>query len=75
MNVRGKFTVTKHTKYKQDNSYTDIDLAALYSQTPEDNTYASATPTGHIVITVTVPAVVDALPIGKAFYVDFSPAE
>ena len=75
MNVKGKFTVTKHTKHRQDDTYTEIELSALYSQTPEDNTYASSTPNGQITMTVTVPAVVDALPIGKAFFVNFSPAE
>lgn len=75
MNVRGKFRVTKHVKHAQDNSYVEIELQAQYSNTPEDNTYAKATPSGSINMTVTVPEVVDALPIGKTFYVDFSPAD
>ena len=75
MNVRGKFKVTKHVKRAPDNSYVEIELDALYSQTPEDNSYASSTPSGHISMTVTVPTVVDALPIGKSFYVDFTPAD
>ena len=75
MNIRGKFRVTKHVKYAQDNSDVEIELVPMYSQTAEDNTYTKATPTGHISMTVTVPAVVEALPIGKSFYVDFSPAD
>ena len=75
MTVRGKFRVTKHVKHAQDNSHVEIELDARYSQTAEDNTYSNATPTGRITMTVTVPAVVEALPIGKSFYVDFSPAD
>ena len=75
MNVRGKFRVTKHVKYAQDNSYVEIELDAQYSQTAEDNTYAKSTPRGHITMTVTLPAVVEAMPIGQSFYVDFSPAD
>ena len=75
MNVRGKFKVTKHVKHAQDNSYVEIELDAQYSQTAEDNTYAKSTPTGHITMTVTVPAVVEAMPIGQSFYVDFSAAD
>jgi len=76
MKIRGKFVVSKHTHHQADKAQVEIELNAQYSnKNPEDNTYSKATPSGHIAMTVTVPEVVDALPIGKAFYVDFSPFE
>ena len=72
--VRGKFRVTKHTHHKPDKKYVEIELTAQYSDNPEDNSYSKATPTGQINMAVCVPEVVDALPIGQCFYVDFTPA-
>jgi hypothetical protein len=75
--VRGKFTVTKVTTYtaSKEHPHTEITLSAMYSQTPEDNTYASSTPSGSIVMTITNEAAIDKLPIGGKFYVDFTACE
>jgi hypothetical protein len=73
--VRGKFTVTAVTNRSATSTYVDVELAAVYSQSAEDNSYAAATPSGSIKMTITNQAAVDKLPIGGKFYVDFTPAE
>jgi hypothetical protein len=75
MNVRGKFTVTKVTNHSATSTYVEVDLEARYSQTPEDNSYSAATPQGNIRMVITNPAAVEALGIGKQFYVDFTEIE
>lgn len=71
--VRGKFTVVAVTTRSADSTYVDVELQARYSNSPEDNTYASATPSGSIKMTITNQDAVDKLPIGGVFYVDFTP--
>lgn len=71
--VRGLFTVTSQKIHKCDSTFVEIELSAQYSGTPEDNTYASLTPTGSIKMAVTNPSAVAALPVGGRFYVDFTP--
>jgi len=71
--VRGKFTVTSVTDRSATSTHKEVTLDARYSQSPEDNSYASATPSGKITMTITNPSAVEALPIGGVFYVDFTP--
>ena len=71
--VRGKFTVTAVTNRSANSTYVEIQMDAQYSQTPEDNSYSKATPSGKITMTVTNPDAVAKLPIGGVFYVDFTP--
>lgn len=71
--VRGKFTVTKVTNYSATSTNVEVELSALYSNTPEDNSYALATPSGKITMLITNPNAVASLPIGGKFYVDFTP--
>lgn len=70
--IRGKFRVTTITRNHYNPNSAEVVLEALYSQTPEDNSYAAATPSAKIVMQITNPAAVNALPLGKAFYVDFT---
>ena len=73
--VRGNFKVTKKTTWTPDDAYVEIELGAQYSNSPEDNTYAAATPNGNITMTITNPDAVSKLPVGKFFYVDFTPVD
>ncbi len=73
--VRGKFKVTTITTRDSFTPYAEIQLDAVHSDTPEDNSYAQATPNGSISMTVTNPKAIDKLPLGKSFYVDFTPVD
>ena len=73
--VRGKFRVTEITRNDWNPQSSQIKLEAVYTGSPEDNTYAEATPYGAISMTVNKPAAVEKLALGKSFYVDFTPAE
>ena len=42
---------------------------------PEDQSYSKATPSGRIEMQVDNPKAIEALPISKQFYVDFTPVE
>lgn len=71
--VRGKFTVVAVTDRSATSTYKEIELQAQYSNTPEDNSYATSTPSGSIKMTITNPGAAEKLPIGAVFYVDFTP--
>jgi len=73
--VRGKFTVTQILRNHYNPEAAEITLAALYSTTPEDNSYSKATPNGTIQMSVSNPSAVETLTLGKIFYVDFTEAE
>lgn len=70
--MRAKFYVTSVTDYGHSKQAT---LSAQYSSgKPEDNEFAAATPSGKIEITISNPAAMDYLKVGKKYYVDFSEA-
>jgi len=70
--VRGKFTCTKavETSYGK-----EVSFWALYSNTPEDNSYSAATPSGQITMLVSNPTAKDFFAEGQRYYLDFSKAE
>jgi hypothetical protein len=75
MAVRAKFTVLRHEVhvYQGNLKSTTIVMAPLYDQTiPEDQRFATATPSGELRMTVDNPAAREQMPPGKAFYVDFT---
>jgi hypothetical protein len=46
--VRGKFKVTEITRRHWNPEVAEVKLEAVYSGSPEDNTYSAATPSGTI---------------------------
>ncbi len=70
--VRGKFTCTKATKTQYG---TEVSFWALYSNNPEDNQYAAATPSGHMTMMVNNPPAEEFFKEGTVFYLDFRKAE
>ena len=67
--MRAKLTVSSVT----DNGYSDVvKFGCLYSQTPEDNSFAKATPSGSCELTIDNPALRGQLKPGQKFYVDFT---
>ncbi len=73
--VRGKFKVTEITRHAWNPAAAQIKLDAVYSGTPEDNSYAEATPSAQITMMVNNAAAVEKLALGKSFYVDFTAIE
>jgi hypothetical protein len=71
--VRGKFKVTSVERNHYQPEAAQIKLEAVYSGSPEDNTYAAATPSASIEMFVSNAAAFESLPLGKSFYVDFTP--
>lgn len=70
--VRGKFRVTKITHHYGYGVQAQVTLSAVYTGSAEDNTYAAATPSGTIEMSITNPAAIEKLALGTAFYVDFT---
>jgi hypothetical protein len=70
--VRGKFEVTRVATSEFFPGVADVTLEARYTGSAEDNTFAAATPTARIDMTITNPEAIKRLPIGKKFYVDFT---
>lgn len=75
MLVRGKFKVTHVTRTCYSPTAAALKLDAVYSNSPEDNSYSAATPSGSIEMYVSNPAAVEKLALGKSFYVDFTPVD
>lgn len=71
--VRAKFTVTKHEAASAAGA--TVILAPVTSGSKENESFFKYTPFGEIRIGTVNQAVVDEMPVGKTFYVDFTPAE
>ena len=70
--MRAKFTV----EYVNHLAYGDriVKMSARYSDSPEDNQFARATPSGSLEMHISNPDALDFLEPGKQYYLDFSPA-
>jgi hypothetical protein len=76
MSVRAKLTVTAVTEHDNKGHGKTIELMCVYDPTiPEDYRFCEATPNGQVKLYITNPAALDQFKIGKAFYLDFTPAE
>jgi hypothetical protein len=78
MAVRAKFRCTFETHKKwgpgEDNATRSYEFMAVYDQqTPEDQRFAKATPSGSLTIQVDNPDV--SFEPGKSYYLDFTEAE
>lgn len=82
--VRAKFVVHRVIRHRgscrdDDGAYVSceqqtVEASAIYSTSPEDNTYASATPSGSLSLSITKSDVVDFFELDKPYYIDFSRA-
>lgn len=70
--VRGKFSCTKNVESPYGN---EVSFWALYSNSPEDNSYSKATPSGNINMIVSNPEAAKFFEAGKSYYLDFSKCE
>jgi hypothetical protein len=52
----------------------EITMSAVYGGSAENESFASATPSGAITFQLTNPALADEFKPGQAYYVDFTPA-
>ena len=69
--MRAKFFVDSVTHYGQGRS---VKMRAVHDGSPENNQFASATPSGNLDMSITAPAAMDFLKPGKQYYLDFSEA-
>lgn len=68
--MRAKLKVQEVT----DNGYSDmVKFTTQYSNNPEDNSFAKATPTGSCQLQIDNPALRGKLKPGQEYYVDFTP--
>jgi hypothetical protein len=72
MMVRAKMEVTSVTKWVGQDQ---VKLNCVYTGTPEDNSFAQATPAGDAQLTVSNPALLGFFQPGQKFYLDFTKAE
>lgn len=73
MTVRAKFVVTSHADI--DGKTQVLRLNAVESGSEENKEFFKYTPSGEIRFGTVNPAVKEALPLGKEFYVDFIPVD
>ncbi len=74
-NVRAKFKVVAVTDHDYGDGKT-IKLAPCYdASVPEDRRFAQATPTAELSMYVNNPLAIEALKLGKYFYLDFTPID
>lgn len=76
--VRAKFKVTQiiETHYAPNSSQKKIVLEAQYDpKVAEDVSFSKATPSGRMEIQIDNPVAIERMPVGKIFYVDFTPVE
>ena len=76
MTVRGKFKLMESTQFDYSKDARRLKFSAVYSNdTPENERFHKATPSGEIVMTVDNPSAASQFEVGKYYYVDFSNAE
>lgn len=76
--VRAKFKVSEIIERQFTPTYSQktIVLSPQYDQkVAEDVSFQKATPTGRMEMQIDNPVAIERMPIGKVFYVDFTPAE
>ena len=76
--VRAKFKVTQiiETHLSKDYSQKKIVLEPQYDQKlAEDVSFQKATPSGRMEMQIDNPTAIERMPLGQAFYVDFTPVE
>jgi hypothetical protein len=76
--VRAKFKVTQviDTQFAPTYSQKKIVLEPQYDlKLAEDVSFSKATPTGCMEMQIDNPTAIELMPIGKVFYVDFTPVE
>lgn len=76
MTVRAKFYVTSiqhHHTPRREAVCAEVKLAPVYGD--ENKPWSEATPQGSISMLITNPAAIDAFELGKAYFVDFTPAD
>lgn len=70
--IRAKFTlsfVQQHVGWEL------WQFEACYTGSAEDNSYASATPSANLAMTIGNPALIGTVKAGAKFYLDFTPAD
>lgn len=73
MRTRCKFQVEKVTRYS--GAYEQVTLNAVHGGTAENESFAAATPSGKLEITVTNTTVIGKIVPGAYYYVDLVPTE
>lgn len=79
MTLRAKFRVDSMIEHKPHHQvptsgWTEVSLAAQYSNSKEDNQFSAATPTGSLKMTVTTETGKSFFEVGKNYYLDFTEA-
>lgn len=76
MNVRAKFKVTSVKQVDWSPTIRVVGLTAVSADdVPENQRFHKYTPSGTVEMTIDNPLAAEALALGKAFYVDFTPVE
>jgi hypothetical protein len=76
MNLRAKFVVTEKREHHWNRNQRTVILTPHYDQSiPEDRRFLQATPSGRFEMQIDNPAALEALEMGKAFYLDLIPVE
>lgn len=80
MSVRAKFFVSevKHVATPGSEPCAMIAMVPVfgtYGDGKVNETWSKYTPSGKLEMTVTTPAAIDAFEVGKAYFVDFTPAD
>lgn len=80
MNVRAKFFVEdiRHSDVPGTDQYASITMKPVfgsYGDGEVNKSWSKYTPSGSLTIAITNPAAIDAFERGKAYYLDFTPAD
>lgn len=76
MSVRAKFRLTSITEHHWNPTSRTLRFQAEYDQSiPEDRRFYDATPTGSFEMLCNNPSATGQFEIGKAYYIDLTPAE
>lgn len=76
-NMRAKFTLQKieqHAVSGSDECLCNVEFAAVAADSEDNKDWSQWTPSGKIEMTITNPEAMKGLEVGKAYFIDFTPA-
>lgn len=77
-NIRGRFTlqsIEQHATADKNACHCNVRFTAVTSDMADCASWSQWTPTGELKMTITNPDAMDALVVGRQYYLDLSPVE
>ena len=76
--IRGRFTlqrIEQHRAYSEGECMCNVEFTAVTADMKDCASWSKATPSGKLEMTITNPAAMEGLKVGKDYFLDLTPVE